>query len=126
MSRQLTWRRGILLGILLLASCHTPAGAQPPRREPTPNDTLVSPEISPDRKVTFRVYAPKASEVSVGGDWATSGPAKLTKDDKRVWSVTVGPLEPDFYSYSFSIDGVRTVDPKNPTIKQGISSLDSM
>jgi enterochelin esterase family protein len=51
---------------------------------------------------------------------------KLEKDDKGVWSVTGGPLVPDFYSYSFSVDGVKTLDPKNPTIKQGITSLDSV
>ena len=40
-----------------------------PRRTPTPNDTLKSTEVAPDHKVTFRIYAPKASEVSVGGDF---------------------------------------------------------
>jgi enterochelin esterase family protein len=127
MTRHVTRRPGVVLGVLLVAAAVAPrADAQFPRREPTPNDTLLSHEIATDHKVTFRVYAPKASEVTVGGDWATSGPAKMEKDDKGVWSVTVGPLAPDFYSYSFAIDGVRTVDPKNPTIKQGISSLDSM
>ena len=43
------------------------------------------------------------------------------KDDQGVWSASVGPLAPDFYSYSFVVDGVKTVDPKNATIKQGIS-----
>ena len=101
--------------------------AQMPRREPTPNDTLISPEILPDRRVAFRIYAPKASEVSLRGDWMeTLEPAKLAKDEKGVWSVTAGPLVPDFYSYSFNVDGVRTLDPKNPTIKQGITSLDNM
>src|SRR5882724_7391944 len=32
-------------------------------------DTLVSPEVLPDRRVTFRVRAPNASEVSLFGDW---------------------------------------------------------
>jgi enterochelin esterase-like enzyme len=50
----------------------------------------------------------------------------MTKDDKGIWSLTVGPLTPDFYSYSFNVDGVRTIDPKNAMIKQGINSLDSM
>src|SRR5262245_53924340 len=103
--------------------------AQAPRREPTPNDTLKSPEITADKKVTFRIYAPEARAVTVGGDWishglGTGGP--LTKDDKGVWSITVGPLPPDFYSYTFTVDGVRTLDPKNPMIKQGVSSLDNM
>src|SRR5439155_6710482 len=52
--------------------------------------------------------------------------ARLAKDDEGVWSATEGPLVPDFYSYSFVVDGVRTVDPKNPTIKQGVASVESM
>lgn len=87
---------------------------------------VVSPEVSADHQVTFRISAPKASEVVLHGDWM-SGPAdKLTKDEKGVWSVTVGPLTPDYYTYTFSVDGVKTIDPLNPTIKPGLSSNDSM
>jgi enterochelin esterase family protein len=100
------------------------ASAQFTPRRPTPNDTLRSTEVAPDKKVTFRVYAPKAEEVSVAGDFGPGG--KLSKDEQGVWSLSVGPLTPDFYSYTFTVDGVRTVDPKNPMIKQGISSLESM
>ncbi len=50
----------------------------------------------------------------------------MTKDDQGVWSLTVGPLVPDFYSYTFTVDGVRTVDPKNPMVKPGLGSLDSL
>jgi enterochelin esterase family protein len=118
-------RFGFALALLAVASTAPPrASAQFPRRQPTPNDTLKSTEVAPDRKVTFRIYAPKASEVSVGGDFGQGG--KLTKDDQGVWSLTVGPLEPDFYSYTFTVDGVRTVDPKNAMIKQGLASVDSM
>jgi enterochelin esterase family protein len=103
------------------------ADAQPTRREPTPNDRLVSPEMHPDKKVTLRIYAPKASEVTAFGDWATApGPVKLEKGNEGVWSVTVGPLTPDFYSYAFLVDGVKTLDPKNATIKQGVAGLDNM
>ncbi len=94
------------------------------RRPTTPNDTLKSVEVAPDHKVTFRIYAPKADDVSVSGDFGAGG--KLTKDEQGIWSITVGPLTPDFYSYTFNVDGVRTVDPKNPMIKPGISSLDNM
>lgn len=110
-----------------LALCAGPLLAQPPRREPTPNDSVVSPDIQPDRRVTFRIWAPKAAEVTVRGDWMEGpGGVKLERDDKGVWSVTVGPLTPDHYSYAFTVDGVRTLDPKNATIKQGINSLDNM
>lgn len=114
----------IVLSVLLLAAI-----AQPLRREPTPNDTLKSPEVLSDKRVTFRIYAPKASEVTVSGDWISQGRGmggNLEKDDKGVWSITVGPLVPDFYSYGFTVDGVRTIDPKNARIKQGITSLDNL
>jgi enterochelin esterase family protein len=115
----------ISLAALGLALAGSPlASAQAPRRQPTPNDGLKSTEVGPDKKVTFRIYAPKADEVSIGGDFGRGG--KMTKDDKGVWSLTVDPLTPDFYSYTFIVDGVRTVDPKNPMIKQGLSGLDSL
>jgi len=82
------------------------------------------PEVAADHKVTFRIYAPKADAVSVSGDFGQGG--KLQKDDRGVWSITVGPLTPDFYSYVFTVDGVRTIDPKNAMIKQGLGSLESM
>ncbi len=100
-----------------------------PRRDPTPNDTLKSPEVLPDNRVAFRLYAPKADSVTIGGDWITQGLGSggaLIKDAEGVWSISVGPLPPDFYSYTFTVDDVRTVDPKNAMIKQGVGSLDSM
>jgi enterochelin esterase family protein len=109
--------------LALAALCPATASAQIPRRS-APNDTLKSTEVAPDHKVTFRIYAPKASEVSVSGDFGQGG--KMEKDDQGVWSRTVGPLTPDFYSYTFHVDGVRTVDPKNALTKPGLNSLDSL
>jgi enterochelin esterase family protein len=110
--------------VLLFLAFAPMAVAQLPRREPTPNDTLISPEVLSDHRLTFRLYAPKATDVTVAGDFGAS--AKLTKDDKGVWSVTVGPLTPDLYSYSFRVDGVKTLDPKNAAIKPGIAGADNM
>jgi enterochelin esterase family protein len=107
--------------LLALAALY-PSRALAQRRS-TPNDTLKSTEVADDHKVTFRIYAPKADDVSVSGDF---GGGKMTKEDTGVWSLTVGPLVPDFYSYSFNVDGVRTVDPKNAMTKPGLNSLDSM
>jgi 1,4-alpha-glucan branching enzyme len=75
------------MDVMALTTPH--AWAQPQRRPRTPNDTLRSVEVAPDHKVTFRIYAPKVSEVSVRGDF---GDGNLTKDDQGVWSITVGPL----------------------------------
>src|SRR4051812_8602134 len=100
------FRVGITLGLFFLASAMAPpAHAQRGKRQPTPNDGLKSTEVGEDRKVTFRIYAPKADEVSVSGEFGRGG--KMTRDEKGVWSLTVGPLEPDFYSYMFTVDGVR-------------------
>ena len=108
------------------AFCQTP---QTPRRESTPNDTLQSPEILADNRVTFRIHAPKASDVTISGDWTSQGLEsgdKLEKDAQGVWSITVGPLPADLYSYSFTVDDVKTLDPKNASIKQGIRGVDNM
>jgi enterochelin esterase-like enzyme len=80
--------------------------------------TVVSPEVLPDKRVTFRVNAPKATDVTLTGDWLPpNSPAKLTKDDRGIWSVTLGPMEPGFMIYSFTVDGVAMADPINPRIK---------
>jgi enterochelin esterase-like enzyme len=73
---------------------------------------VVSPEIAGDRTVTFRIYAPKAIEVMVTGDWMsrTDKPIPLLKRDDGVW---VGTAEPNVYLYGFNVDGVRTTDPEN-------------
>ena len=121
--------RRTLLSLTILFVSALGAYAQTPQRQPTPNDTLKSPEVMADRRVTFRIYAPKADEVTVGGDWIPQGlgtGGRLEKDEKGVWSITVGPLPPGFYSYTLMVDGVRTIDPKNPVIKQGVNSLDNM
>jgi enterochelin esterase family protein len=129
MARHKKVRFGMVVGLFLLAAGLPRLDAQVPRgkRKIAPKDAVVSPEVLADRKVTFRIWAPKATEVTLRGDWMEApAPVKLEKGKDDIWSVTVGPLVPDFYSYSFSVDGVRTVDPRNPTIKQGIRSLDSM
>src|SRR5689334_2493726 len=88
------------------------ASGQGPRREPTVGERLQSPEVSADHHVTFRILAPKASEITLTGDWlGTAPPPKLTKDDRGVWSVTLGPFEPSIYIYSFNVDGVAIPDP---------------
>lgn len=79
---------------------------------------VVSPEVHGDRRVTFRVHAPKAQEVTFFGDWMpANAKEKMAKDPGGVWSVTLGPLAPSIYLYSFTVDGVTMADPVNPKIK---------
>src|SRR5687767_6810242 len=86
-----------LFALTTLASAQ-PAPAERPRGQRQP--PIVSPEVHPDRTVTFRVRAPDAKKVSVSGEWP-GGNKDMTKNEQGVWSATVGPLEPDLYGYGF-------------------------
>jgi enterochelin esterase-like enzyme len=79
------------------------------------------PLVLPDRRVTFRLYAPKASEVILNSElWKrTNYSEPMLKDDKGLWTLTVGPLAPGFYDYYFIVDGVPVPDPGNGHIKPG-------
>jgi len=82
----------------------------------------VSPEVHADRKVTFRLFAPKASEVLLMGSpgilEVIKKPTPLVRGEKGVWSLTVGPLAPGFYTYGYAIDGgLRMPDPSNPNLE---------
>ena len=79
---------------------------------------VVSPEVHSDRTVTFRLQAPKATEVGFYGDWMPVGTLEpMTKDAEGVWSFTTKSLAPSIYIYTFSLDGLTMADPVNPRIK---------
>ena len=108
--------------LLVLLSVHSVA--QLPTRTPTINDTLKSVRVGADNRITFSVFAPKASEVTVGGDFTLGGPAaKLTKTENGVWTYTTGPIPPDSYTYNFTIDGVNTLDTRSALFKENPNAL---
>lgn len=102
--------------------------ANPPAANPVP---AAPPAAAPrktepdaERRLVFRLEAPKAAEVTASGDF---GPAvKLAKDERGIWTGATEPLTPDFYSYRFEVDGLRIVDPRNPLLKPGLNSNDSL
>ncbi len=75
-----------------------------------------SPEILPDNKVTFRLRAATATQVTLNGDWPQGRGISMTKDDQGIWSATVGPLTPELWNYTFNVDGVGLLDPSNPNL----------
>lgn len=74
-----------------------------------------SPEVHPDRTVTFRFRAPNAQKVEVSMEGGKRFP--LMKDEQGVWQGTSPALEPDLYGYSFQVDGVGAIDPVNGDMK---------
>ncbi|WP_373548745.1 alpha/beta hydrolase-fold protein [Haliscomenobacter sp.] len=95
----------VLFTALLL--CSGMAMSQPPR-----GPLVISPQVQPDKTVTFRYLAPAAKEVKLSAQFEKA-PLAMSKDAQGVWSVTVGPIKPDIYPYSFQVDGVTVMDPAN-------------
>jgi len=76
-----------------------------------------SPEVSDDHMVIFRVKAPDAHEVLLSGSvllgLKESKPLPFTKGEDGIWTLKVGPFEPEIYYYKLVIDGVSVDDPSN-------------
>jgi enterochelin esterase family protein len=92
--------------------------------QPAASSPVVSPEVLPDRKVTFRLRSPNVKDVKITGDFTMKDVA-MTKDAQGVWSFTTGPLAPGFYGYYFKVDGLRIPDPGNLQITSGAQYLKS-
>lgn len=113
-----------------LAGQSAPASALPrtnaPAMAPIP---VVSPEVQSDRRITFRLLAPNATEVRVsGGDMpGNNGPgAAMAKDEKGLWEATLGPFPPGAYRYNFNVNGVATIDPRNHSISESNNNVWSL
>jgi enterochelin esterase family protein len=76
--------------------------------------------VKADRSVVFRINAPKAEDVrlSAGDIPGGGGPRALKKGDNGVWEMTLGPIDAGTYRYVFNVDGVPTVDPRNPAVSE--------
>ena len=71
-----------------------------------------SPIVNPDNTVTFNLSAPNAKNVKISAQFAPK--ADMVRNENGVWTITLGPVEPDIYPYCFEVDGVAVMDPQNP------------
>src|SRR5262245_61842205 len=92
----------------------------PPRFRGPQGPQVVSPEVSADRRVTFRIHAPKAEAVrlSAGDIPDNNQGAEMTKGTNGVWEVVLGPIRPGAYRYNFTVDGLTVIDPRNPATSE--------
>ena len=102
--------------------------SQMPPRTPTPNDTLKSVQVMADQRLKFSIYAPKAAEVTVQGDYAPKfGADKLSKNEHGVWTFTTDyQVKPELYTYDFTVDGLKVFDPKNAAYKESNSGFSNV
>lgn len=113
----------ILLGVQLAFGQTPPPAAAPPAARPgqgAPRPAVISPEVSPDRHITFRISAPKAESVRLSaGDIPGNGQGvAMTKGTNGVWEATIGPVDPGSYRYQFNVDGVMVIDPRSPATSE--------
>jgi enterochelin esterase family protein len=82
---------------------------------------FTSPDVLPDRRIAFRLYAPDATSVTLrGGDIpaAARDNLKFTKAENGVWEATTAAVEPGAYRYVFVVNGVGVIDPRNTAISE--------
>ena len=94
----------------------------------TPNDSLVSPEVAADGRVTFRLYAPEAKNVSLrmNSDFGSRGGLRFVKATNGVWSATSEPAPAGAYRYNFIVDGATVLDCRNPYTSAGVKTVQSV
>ncbi len=97
----------LVTGLLAALALSLGAAAQGHRAPP-----LESPIIHPDRTITFQIRAREAQKVELSGQFLKAN-APMQRDETGLWSVTLGPVEPNLYPYSFVVDGVAVADPAN-------------
>jgi enterochelin esterase-like enzyme len=102
--------------------------AAPVRGRGPQGPQVVSPEVSADHRLTFRILAPKAQAVRLsGGDIPGNGQgADMTKDTNGVWEATLGPIGSGAYRYNFNVDGVTVIDPRNPATSESNNNVWSL
>jgi enterochelin esterase-like enzyme len=99
-----------------------PAAPSPPPRAMGPQGpSVVSPEVTADRHIIFRMLAPQAKNVALSAsDMAglENSSATFTKADNGVWEATIGPIDPGAYRYTFMVDGATAMDSHNPAVSE--------
>jgi enterochelin esterase-like enzyme len=69
------------------------------------------PRIEPNLGVTFRLKAPEAKAVLLGGgEGLVAEPAPMSRLDDGTWTITTPPAVPGFHYYWFIVDKLRVND----------------
>ena len=115
------------LGVVLVVD-GTAVVAQQAGRGGAQAPQVSSPDVGADRRITFRINAPQAREVRLSAsDIPGLGQnSRLTRAENGVWKMTLGPIDSGAYRYNFNVDGVATIDPRNPAISESNNNVWSL
>jgi enterochelin esterase family protein len=113
------WIAGRVAGALVAVFCLANFAEAQPGRAPR-GPVVVSPEVKADRRIVFRIHAPKAETVGVFTTDIPGGfrPRPMKKGENGVWEATLGPIDPGTYRYLFSVDGVFVSDSRNQAVSE--------
>ena len=114
--------------VAIAASAQGASGQAQGGRGGSPVPQFASPDVGPDRTITFRIYAPQADAVRLtASDIPGVGQnAQFVRGDNGVWELTFGPVDPGAYRYNFNVDGVATIDPRNPATSESNNNVWSL
>lgn len=92
---------------------------------------IESPVINSNNSVSFSLFAPNAQSVSLIGDvmrglGVEGRSVNMVKSENGVWSYTSKPMPSDLYTYSFMVDGVRTLDVNNVYVNRDVATITNM
>lgn len=113
--------KAVLAGMLALAfvAQAQPGGMMGPQVKPV--------VVNPDNTVTFNYTNRSAKDVKIWTQF--SGDQDMVKGANGVWTVTIGPADPDIYPYHFTVDGISVMDPQcaewfpNETFKNSLLDM---
>jgi hypothetical protein len=116
------------IALFVLASAATLGAPYIQAQDRSRPPEFVSPEVSAERKITFRVHAPNSKTVRLSGSDipGTGMGVTMKKGDNGVWEATIGPIVPGAYRYNFNVDGISVIDPKNPSTSESNSNTWSL
>lgn len=110
--------------IFLLALSIYPAY---PQQIPWGEMKLKSPDYNEnDSTVILRIEAPHAKNVMVDGDFTKGHPLPLHQHTNGIWSVNIGKIPSDLYTYHFIVDGVKVNDPSNAYVVRDNNILENI
>ncbi|MHB8301746.1 MAG: esterase [Acidobacteriaceae bacterium] len=123
-----------LISVMALCPGILPAAAKAQQAKPSVPSTSpvrllpappISPQVQPDGTTVFRLAMPNAVAVKLELEGAAH-PFPMTKGPDGVWTVTIPKLAPEYYGYTFNVDGTGVLDPHNETVKTSFFSTQNV
>ena len=115
----------LLLALFAVMQCGQQAGEESASPRAQRVRPPASPQVLPDGRVTFSILAPESKNVMLT---VTNIPdtMQMNRDENGIWSLTIGPLKPEIWEYSFLVDTVTCIDTQNTWVKDEWQPMMSM